>query len=104
MTSSAEASPMRVTIGLFLLTVMTFLGYWLVLDQQKHTQSIAYNQRGNTFSEQGRYDEAIKNYQQAIKIRVNFAEPYNNLANALVRKGKLQEPVSYYKKAIQLKR
>ena len=80
---------MRVAIGLFLLTVVTFLGYWLVLDQRIHTQSIAYNQRGNTLSEQGRYDEAIKNYQQAIKIRINFAEPYNNLANALVRKGKV---------------
>ena len=88
MTSSVEASPMRVAIGLFLLIVVTFLGYWLVLDQRKHTQSIAYTQRGNTFSEQGRYDEAIKNYQHAIKFRINFVEPYNNLANALVRKGK----------------
>jgi hypothetical protein len=52
---------MRVAIGLFLLTVMTFLGYWLVLDQRIQTQSIAYNQRGNTLSEKGRYDEAIKN-------------------------------------------
>ena len=65
---------MRIAISLFLVAVVTFLGYWLVLDQRNHSKAIAYNKRGNVLSELNRYDEAIEHYQQAIKIKINFAE------------------------------
>ena len=100
MTSSAETSPIRVAIGLFLLTVLTFLGYWLVLDQRIHTQSIAYNQRGNTLSEQGRYDEAINNYQQAITLHPGFVQAYNNMGSALAGQGRFEEAIVHFEQAI----
>ena len=53
MISSAEATPMKIAIGLFLLTVLTFLDYWLLLDQRIHTQSIADNELSITLSEKG---------------------------------------------------
>ena len=79
---------MRIVISLVLVAVTTFLGYWLVLDERKHSQAIAYNESGNVLSELKRHDEAIEHYQQAIKIKSNFAEAYNNLANALGKEGK----------------
>jgi len=93
---------MRIVISLFLVIVVTFLGYWMVLDERKHSQAIAYNQRGNALSELKRYDEAIDHYQQAIKVKSNFAEVYNNLANALRQTGK--ESIAYYNEAIRLKK
>ena len=36
---------MRIVISLFLVAVVTFLGYWLVLDQRNHSKAIAYNKR-----------------------------------------------------------
>ena len=94
---------MRIVISLFLVAIVTFLGYWLVLDERKHSKAIAYNQRGNVLSELKKYDEAIEHYQQAINIKINFAEAYNNLANALGQKGKLKESIAYYSEAIRFK-
>ncbi len=51
---------MRIVISLALVAVTTFLGYWLVLDERKHSQAIAYNESGNVLSELKRYDEAIE--------------------------------------------
>ena len=79
---------MRIVISLVLVAVTTFLGYWLVLDERKHSQAIAYNESGNVLSELKRYDEAIERYRQAISIEANYAEAYNNLANALGKEGK----------------
>ncbi|MDE0849256.1 MAG: tetratricopeptide repeat protein, partial [Nitrospinaceae bacterium] len=94
---------MRIVISLVLVAVTTFLGYWLVLDERKHSQAIAYNESGNVLSELKRYDEAIEHYQQAIKIKSNFAEAYNNLANAMRQKGKIKESIAYYNEAIRFK-
>ena len=74
---------MRTVSSLFLVVVVTFLGYWLVLDERKHSKAIAYTQRGDVLSELKRYDEAIEHYRQAINIKSNYVEAYNNLANAL---------------------
>ena len=52
---------MRIVISLFLV-VVTFLAYWQVLDERKHSKAIAYNQRGNVLSELKKYDEAIEHY------------------------------------------
>ena len=93
----------RIVISLVLVAVTTFLGYWLVLDERKHSQAIAYNESGNVLSELKRYDEAIEHYQQAIKIKSNFAEAYNNLANAMRQKGKIKESIAYYNEAIRFK-
>ena len=70
---------MRIVISLVLVAVTTFLGYWLVLDERKHSQAIAYNESGNVLSELKRYDEAIEHYQQAISIEANYAEAYTTL-------------------------
>ena len=33
-----NSNPMRIVISLFLVVVVTFLGYWLVLDERKHSK------------------------------------------------------------------
>ena len=72
----------KIGISLFFVAVLSIQGYRLVIDERYHTQAVAFNEQGKFFSEQRRYDEAIESYQQAIKIKVDYAEAFNNLANA----------------------
>src|SRR6516164_8071911 len=52
---------------------------------------------------QGKFDEAVAAYRQAIGIRPDLAEAYSNLGNALFAQGKLDEAVAAYRRAIGIK-
>ena len=45
---------------------------------------------------------AIKSYQQAIKIKPDYANVYNNLGTALNHKGEVDSALTNYLKAIEL--
>jgi tetratricopeptide (TPR) repeat protein len=42
--------------------------------------AIAYNNRGNAFSGVGQYEQAIKDYDESIRVDPNYANPFNNRA------------------------
>ena len=48
-------------------------------------------------------DAAIDSYQQALKIRPDYAEAYNNMGQALNEKGKLDSAIDSLKQAIKIK-
>ena len=50
--------------------------------------------------EQGRIDEALGFYQQAIVINPNYADAHNNYANALREKNRIEEAIDHYQQAI----
>ena len=52
---------------------------------------------------QGKLDEATQYYQQALKIKPDFADAHYAFANALVARGKSKEAVEHYRAALQLK-
>lgn len=58
--------------------------------------------QANRLKREGRLDEAIALYYQAIEINPNFAWAYNNLGDALVKQGKLDEAVVEYRQAIEI--
>ena len=43
-------------------------------------------------------DDAVKSYEQALKIQPDYAEAHNNLGNALKKYGQLDEAVNCYEK------
>ena len=51
---------------------------------------------------QGKYDEAIKAYDEAIRLDPNLAEAWNNKGNALYSQGKYDEAIKAYDEAIRL--
>ena len=64
------------------------------------------------YTERDQVDDAIKQYEAALRIRSNMKETrydlssalfYNNLGNALVRKGRLEEAIGNYRKAVALR-
>lgn len=59
---------------------------------------------GWTYSFQGRYEEAIGECKEAIKVDPDFGNPYNDIGAYLIEKGRLDEAIPWFKKAIVAKR
>jgi tetratricopeptide (TPR) repeat protein len=57
---------------------------------------------GIALAAEGRFDEAIENYRQAIRINPNYSKALDNLGVALAAKGRFDEALKYYHQAIQL--
>ena len=113
-THSNKMNVMRKWIFTFILTIL-FFGIMAqenkpseVLDTIK-TVSAADNQtaekiynQGIVLFQQGKYDEAIAQFNEAIKIKPNFAKAYINRATSKVEQKKYAESISDYNMAIML--
>ncbi|MDA9261301.1 sulfotransferase, partial [Planktomarina temperata] len=62
-----------------------------------------YNNMGVALEVQGKLEEAIKTFTNALTIKPDYSEPYNNMANILSGQGKLEEAIKTYKKALAIK-
>ena len=62
----------------------------------------AYLDRGNSYYRSGKYQQAIKDFNQAIRFDPKFAEAYNNRGIAYGRKGQYDNAISDYNKAIEI--
>jgi len=51
----------------------------------------------------GQVDEAIAHFQQAVKIKPEFAEAHNNLGKALAGRGQVDEAIAHYEEALKIK-
>ena len=59
---------------------------------------------GWTYSFQGRYEEAIAECKEAIKVDPDFGNPYNDIGAYLIERGRLEEAIPWLKKAMAAKR
>lgn len=57
--------------------------------------------RGNALRAEGRHDEAITSYRQALEHKPRMAVIHNNLGNALKDDGRLDEAVAAYRDALR---
>ena len=64
--------------------------------------STVYTILGATLLRQGKTEQALKVYDQAIQLKPDYAEAYNNRGIALQKLGQLEEAIKNYDKAIQL--
>ena len=63
----------------------------------------AYNKQGDDFFDAGKYDQAAQSYQQAIKLRTDYADAYLNLGETYFNLGRYDEAIAADNKAISLK-
>jgi tetratricopeptide (TPR) repeat protein len=64
--------------------------------------SLAHNNLGNFFLQNGRTDEAMEQFRKALEIEPRYALAHNNLGAALYQKGRVDEAVTYYQKALEI--
>jgi tetratricopeptide (TPR) repeat protein len=61
-----------------------------------------YNDVGTDRLQQGRPQEAIEQYEQALRINPDYATAHNNLGNALLLSGNVGEAIRQYEQAVRL--
>ena len=57
---------------------------------------------GNVFLKQGKYEEAINQYKEALRINREHTEAHNNLGSVFLKQGKYQEAINQYKEALRI--
>ncbi|MBC8283407.1 MAG: tetratricopeptide repeat protein [Nitrospinae bacterium] len=62
-----------------------------------------YNNLGQAHDKLGNYDQAIEEFQQALKINPNYFFGLNNLGNIYGKQRKYEEAIPYFKKALDQK-
>ena len=65
--------------------------------------SAAHSNLGSVLKEQGKIEQAIAHYQQAISIDPMFADAYSNMGNAYNDLNRLEDAIKCYTTAIRLK-
>ncbi len=63
---------------------------------------MAHYNLGIVLSEQGKTDQAIDQYRQAITLRSDYPEAQYNLGRLLVQQGRLDEAIEHYEKAVEI--
>jgi superkiller protein 3 len=66
------------------------------------SDALAHYNLGNAYSAQGKLDEAVREYQEALRINPNLAEAHNNLGLAYSDQGKLDEAVRECQEALKI--
>jgi tetratricopeptide (TPR) repeat protein len=64
---------------------------------------MAYNNLGNALAGSGRVPEAIQHYQEALRLRPDYAEAHSNLGFALAGSGRTPEAVQHFQEALRLR-
>jgi protein O-mannosyl-transferase len=64
---------------------------------------IAHGGLGTALAKKGQIDEAIKQYQESLRLEPAFADARYNFGNLLLRNGQIDESISQYQEVIRLK-
>jgi tetratricopeptide (TPR) repeat protein len=97
---------------LFALSICTYhqLHYWRNnITLFEHTLAVTdnnskiQNNLGNVLASGGRFDEAVSHYNEALRIKPDYATAHYNLAQALKSQGRIDEAISHYNEALYIK-
>lgn len=61
-----------------------------------------HNNLGILLTNRGRFDEAIKHFQDALKVYPDYADAHLNLGVALARLGRMEEAITSFQKALKI--
>jgi protein O-mannosyl-transferase len=90
--SSAQIHHWENDVALFSHAARVVPGNWL-----------AEMNLGVALGREGRTDEAIGHYQEAVRLRPTYAEAYYNLGVALGRKGSVEGSIESYRKSLAIR-
>ncbi|MBI2091315.1 MAG: tetratricopeptide repeat protein, partial [Deltaproteobacteria bacterium] len=86
-----------VLVGLATLVIV----HWPLIGKPGPSAA-GYNNLGNALVRQGRIDEAIESYQQALALEATSGAAHYNLGNLLAKQGDLKAASTHYEQAVRL--
>jgi protein O-mannosyl-transferase len=78
------------------------LSIWLATARAAPRNDAAYNNIGVALTVQGRFDEAVENYDQALNINPRNVKARNNLANALLQSDRIDEAIPHLEQVLAI--
>jgi tetratricopeptide (TPR) repeat protein len=108
----------KIVLGVSMVIILTTLGicaslqvsYWknsIILfshaNQVTQNNWLAHNNRGTAYNRIGRYQEALEDFSQAIRIKPDYDEALNNLGAAYGNLGRYQQAIEAFRQAIKIK-
>ncbi len=76
--------------------------YNSALDLNPTFVALEHNKTGFKMAENGKFDQAVKEFSMALTINDHYANAHNNLAVVLARTGNFEKAAFHLKKAVQL--
>ena len=73
-----------------------------LLPKDALTRAVAYDSLGNVRIVEGRYNEAITNFSEALRINPYYADAHNDLGGALREVGERDQALDHFRMAIRL--
>ena len=64
---------------------------------------VIHNNLGAALAEQGKIQEAMAHYTEALRIKPDLVQAHNNLGGALAEQGKIQEAMAHFAEALRIK-
>lgn len=72
-----------------------------VIETHPEDEDVHYN-LGIALGRLGQSEEAIKHYEEALRLFPDYVEVHNNLGNLLMRMGRLQEATGHFEAAVKI--
>jgi pentatricopeptide repeat protein len=90
-----------VWVLLLVWSVTVYASFW-VRSGNPATRLVRSQDAGLALMHRGRFDEAVRQFQEVIRMRPGYASTHNILADALARNGQIDEAIRRYQEAIRV--
>ncbi|UCD83327.1 MAG: tetratricopeptide repeat protein, partial [Deltaproteobacteria bacterium] len=78
------------------------LALWADCVKKSPNKARPHNNLGLAYATKGMYDEAIREYQQALRLEPDYVEAHTNLGNVYAKRGMYDEAIKKYQQALKL--